>query len=126
MKNVLNILVATLLLLLGSCSSDSKYQELNKKITEMDGQTRFTQEEYGEMLDYLTENVDAVMTTDDLADKSAKYPYFPSFMQVIMVADMRHELDQPNQLKFVEFMDKYTSYLPIPSEEPDEDIFGDN
>lgn len=98
------------------CTSDSdKYQKISNKIATMDGKTEFSQAEFADMLDYLIANVDGAMATADLNQRMEKYPYFANFMQMIMVADMRHQFDPENQKKFNLFMEKYQPATPFPA-----------
>lgn len=107
MKKIIFAIFGCVALMMAGCTDNN--QELNRKIETMDGQTVFSQKEFGQMLDYLNENVDAVMASDDMTEKMEKYPYFPNFMSMVRVADMRGELDSANREKFDALMQKYES-----------------
>lgn len=112
MKKIFSAIALSIALLLGGCSgADTEYRDLNQKIVMMDGQTEFSQEEFGLMLDYLDRNVEGVMTTEDMTEKLEKYPYFANFLAIIHYAEMNNDLDAENREKCAAFMAKYHGFM---------------
>lgn len=111
MKKIFFALISLFAICLLATGCSDSYEKLNQKVATMDGQTEFSQEEVGQMIDYLIDNVDGVMTTTDPKEKLEKYPYFANFISLVTVMEMRGQLSSENEMKFIDFNDKYSSYF---------------
>lgn len=103
MKKLLCLFLLAVSVVLAGCSGGAanmeKMAELNEKASAGDV-AKMTQDDFSDMIDYLSTALDDMPKYKDSKDFEEKYPYANRFMGALTVAQMRDSLDAKNQEKF--------------------------
>lgn len=98
MKNTVSIILMSLFFFI--CSCGDKYGAINSKIEKQGAENAtFTNQEYSDMLEYVTAGMGDLMTLPD-SEIDKKYPYMPSFIDALGYAYDRDELPSAMANKF--------------------------